>query len=198
MRSWAPRGRTWNLPVQSRAQLPVVLVPIMTAAVRRIAPQAGFEPATYRLGGGHSSSELPGLTPWQPHGVPGPTPRGALRADDGPRTRDTLLGRQVLYRLSYVRMRPSRSPGGRLVEPADGGALRPQAHVPALAPGCWDHPRLSGEMVRGPDGTRTRDPRPDKAVRYSPAPQNQDGDGLAAAENRYNDGKGSEMSAGPP
>lgn len=53
-------------------------------------------------------------------------------------------------------------------------------------------------MMRGPDGTRTRDPRPDKAVRYSSAPQNQDGDDLAAAENRYGDDKGSEMSAGPP
>lgn len=62
---------------------------------------------------------------------------------------------------------------------------------------CWDHPRLRGVM-RGPDGTRTRDPRPDKAVRYSSAPQNQDGDDLAAAENRHGDDKGSEMSAGPP
>lgn len=94
----------------------------------------GFEPATSTLATSRSA-ELS----YDP--IPGTviTSTGAGRADDGNRTRDILLGKQALCRLSYIRMtRYAHLSMKRIGGP---GEMRP--HFQAAEPDRGFEPRTS-------------------------------------------------------
>lgn len=193
--SWGSRVRTWaNWSRTSRAAS-------YTNPHWYCVPWAGVEPATFRLGGGcsirraarafalttsrpararrrraedvvragsrASATHLRGATPLPRRACGLPDSNRAPRADDGGRTRDLLLGKQALDQPSSIRV-------------AGGSMLHPRSARSGSRPGVLTgislpRPELGGPMQGpgGPDGTRTRGPRPDKAVRYSSAPQNQ-------------------------
>ena len=126
--------------------------------------------------------------------------RGRRSASSRIRTGDLPLRRRTLCPLSYqgvLRRSAGARDAGDLKEPARD--CEDPMRVPARDPHrCPRRPRTeSGRRASNPRhpawkaGALPTELRPH-------APQNQDGDDLAAAENRYGDGKGSEMSAGPP